>query len=132
MDELSIMVIVSVIEVGKLRDFNLEELSELWSSLSVCIDDECFFATFNPKQQSAIKKALKDVEKELSRRGAKPVNLFQMMQDDPNQAEFYLRQFSSAELFDLADNLKEFNNSQLVSDLLKLVNRQIYQRVPMA
>lgn len=132
MDELSIMLIVSVIEVGKLRDFNLEELSEFESALRVCVNDEYFFATLKPKQQQAVKDALKQVDNELTRRGCKPVNFFQLMEDDPAQVEYYLKQFKLLDLLDMAADLKEYKTSKVVEDLLKMVNRQIYNLIPVA
>ncbi len=132
MEKFEILLIVAVVEVGNLRDFDLEELSELWAALTVCMDDECFFATFEEDQQQAIKKALKDIEDELKHRGSKPLNFFKMMQENPAQVEFYLKQFDLAKLMDLAKDLQEFAKSQVVADFLKLVNKQIYQRIPVA
>lgn len=132
MEKLDILLIVAVIDVGKLGDFSLEELSELWSSLSVCLGDEYLLATFEPKQQEEIRAALKKVEDELRRRHCQPVNLFQLMQENPAQAEYYLKQFSLPKLLDLSDDLEEYKNSKLVTDLLKLVNKQIYRMIPVA
>lgn len=132
MEKFEILLIVAIVEVGNLRDFDLEELSELWAALTVCMDDEYFFATFDENQQLAIKKALKDIENELKHRGSKPLNFFKMMQENPAQVEFYLKQFDLAKLMDLANDLQEFAKSQIVADFLKLVNKQIYQRIPVA
>lgn len=132
MEKFEILLIVAIVEVGNLRDFDLEELSELWAALTVCMDDEHFFATFEEDQQLAIKKALKDIEDELKHRGSKPLNFFKMMQENPAQVEFYLKQFDLAKLMDLANDLQEFAKSQIVADFLKLVNKQIYQRIPVA
>ena len=132
MEKFEILLIVAIVEVGNLRDFDLEELSELWAALTVCMDDEYFFATFEEDQKEAIKKALRNIEDELKRRGSKPLNFFKMMQENPAQVEFYLKQFDLAKLMDLANDLQEFAKSQIVADFLKLVNKQIYQRIPVA
>ena len=132
MDKLEILLIVAVVEVGNLRNFNLEDLSTLWAALTVCMDDEYFFATFEEDQKEAIKKALRNIEDELKRRGSKPLNFFKMMQENPAQVEFYLKQFDLEKLMDLANSLQEFANAQIVADFLKLVNRQIYRLIPVA
>ncbi|MBQ7633726.1 MAG: hypothetical protein IJS88_06410 [Alphaproteobacteria bacterium] len=132
MEITEIMLIVAVVEVGQLEDFDVEELSEFWSALTVCMDDEYFFATFNDKQKTAVKEALKKVENELKHRGGKPVNFFKLIQEDPSQVEYYLKQFDLNKLLELAGDLKEFEKSQVVADLLKLVNKRIYQLIPVA
>ncbi len=132
MEVTEIMLIVAVIEVGQLEDFDMEELSEFWSALTICMDDEYFFATFNDKQKTAVKEALKKVEDELKRRGGKPVNFFKLMQENPSQVEHYLKQFDLIKLLELVDDLKDFEKSQVVTDFLKLVNKRIYQLIPVA
>lgn len=132
MEKMEILLIVAVVEVGNLRCFDLEELSELWAALTVCMDDECFFATFDDDQQQAIKEALKNLENELKHRGSQPLNFFRMMQENPAQVEYYLKQFDLQKLLDLANDLEEYKNSKIVADFLKLVNNQIYQRIPVA
>lgn len=132
MEKMEILLIVAVVEVGNLRCFDLEELSELWAALTVCMDDECFFATFDDDQQQAIKEALKNLENELKHRGSQPLNFFRMMQENPAQVEYYLKQFDLQKLLDLANDLEEYKSSKIVADFLKLVNNQIYQRIPVA
>lgn len=132
MEKLEILLIVAVVEVGNLRCFDLEELSELWAALTVCMDDECFFATFDDDQQQAVKQALKNLEDELKHRGSQPLNFFKMMQENPAQVEYYLKQFDLQKLLDLANDLEEYKSSKIVADFLKLVNQQIYQRIPVA
>ncbi len=132
MEKFEILLIVAVVEVGNLRDFDLEELSELWAALTVCMDDEYFFATFDEDQKAAVKEALQSVEDELKHRGSKPLNFFKMMQENPAKVEYYLKQFDLPKLMDLAKDLEDFKSSQIVADFLKLVNKQIYQRIPVA
>ena len=132
MEKIEIILIVAVIDVGRLRDFTVEELSSFESALTICVNDEYFFATFEPKQQEEIKNALKKVDNELRRRGFEPVNFFKLTQENPARVEYYLKQFSLAELLDMADDLKEYKKSQLVCDFLKLVNKRIYQLAAMA
>ncbi len=132
MQKLEIILIVTVIEVGKLQYFTVEELSEFWSALSICTDEPQFFATFSAKEQQAVKKALKNVERELERRGRKPVNFFQLMKENPLQVEIYLKQFNLIELLDMENDMKEYESSEMVHDFLKLVRKQIYNHIPVA
>ncbi|MBQ9270791.1 MAG: hypothetical protein IJ218_00800 [Alphaproteobacteria bacterium] len=132
MHKIEIMLLVAVVEIGELGKFSLEDLSEFWSALTVCRDDKEFFALFNDKEQQAVRKALEQVETELRHRHKEPVNFFQLMQENPAKVEFYLRQFSLAQLLDLEADLREFDTSQVVADFIKLVKRQIYRLVPVA
>lgn len=128
--KIDILFLVAVVEVGKLSDFTLEELSEFWSALTICRDDEDFFALFDAKEKESIIKALRQVEDELRHRHKEPVNFFQLMQSNPLKVEQYLKEFSLETLLDLEADLKEFDKSAIVADFLKLVRKQIYWLIP--
>ncbi|MBP5398793.1 MAG: hypothetical protein J6Y53_00045 [Alphaproteobacteria bacterium] len=130
--KIDILFLIAVIEVGKLSDFTLEELSEFWSTLTVCRDDEEFFTQFNAKEKESVINALKQVEDELRHRNKEPVNFFRLMQENPTRVELYLREFSLETLLDLETDLKEFDKSAIVADFLKLVRKQIYKRIPVS
>lgn len=126
------MLIAAVVAVGRLEEFDLEELSSMWSALIVAHDDEKFFATFDAEQQKDVSDALKAVEKELKRRNCQPLNFFKMLEENPAQVEYYLKQFELEKLLELAEDLKEYKNVKLVDDFCKLVNNEIYRRIPVA
>ena len=130
--KIEIMLIVSVVEIAELKEFDLEELSEFWSALTVCRDDSDFFAEFNAKEQKAILDALKKIETELRHRHKEPVNLFQLMEENPAQVERYLDQFDLYKLLELEAELKEFKKSAIVADFLKLVRKKIYNLIPVS
>lgn len=132
MIKIELLFIVAVIEVGKLDDFTLEELSEFWSALTICRDDSDFFATFNAKEKASVIKAIEAVETELRHRHKEPVNFFQLMQENPAKVERYLKEFTLTQLLSLENDLSDFKKSAIVADFLKLVRKQIYQRVPVS
>ena len=132
MSKLEIMFLLAVVEVGELNEFTLEELSEFWSALTVCSNDNEFFASLDDKEQRAVTDAVKRLETELKRRHLEPVNsinFFQLMQENPAKVEFYLKKFSLGQLLNLEADLKEFETSDVIRDFLKLVRKQIYTRI---
>ena len=130
MNKVEILFLVAVVEVGELCNLTMEELSEIWSALTVCRDSEEFFAQFDKVEQGAIIVSIKKVEAEMKRRHAQPINFFRLMKEDPAKVEFYLKQFSTDQLLGFERDLQEFANNEIVDDLLKLVRKQIYRRVP--
>ena len=132
MNKLEVMFLVAVVEVGELNEFTLDELSEFWSALTVCCNDDEFFASLNSEEQKAVTDAVKRLETELRRRHLEPVNFFQLMQENPARVEFYLSKFSLSKLLDLEADLKGFEKSQIITDFLKLVRQQIYRRIPVS
>ncbi|MBR6356388.1 MAG: hypothetical protein IKR92_06005 [Alphaproteobacteria bacterium] len=132
MNKLEVMFLVAVVEVGELNEFTLEELSEFWSALTVCYNDNEFFASLDSEEQKAVTDAVKRLETELRRRHLEPVNFFQLMQENPARVEFYLSKFSLSKLLDLEADLQTFEKSQIIADFLKLVKKQIYRRIPVS
>ena len=132
MNKLEVMFLVAVVEVGELNEFTLEELSEFWSALTVCSNDNEFFASLDDKEQRAVTDAVKRLETELKRRHLEPVNFFRLMQENPARVEFYLSKFSLSKLLDLEADLQTFEKSQIIADFLKLVKKQIYRRIPVS
>lgn len=130
--KIDILFLIAVVEVGKLSDFTLEELSEFWSALTICRDNEEFFAKFSAKEKESVNKALQQIEDELRHRHKEPVNFFQLMENNPTKVGLYLKEFSLENLLDLEADLKEFDKSAIVADFLKLVRKQIYQRIPVS
>ena len=130
MKKFDIIFLIAVVEVGDLSNFTLDELSDFWSAFTVCRNDKKFFAEFSAKEKKDIIAALEKLEAELKRRNKEPVNFFQLMQDDPEKVEWYLKKFSLMQLLELDRELKEFKKSAIVVDFLKLVRKQICQRVP--
>ncbi len=130
MNKLEVMFLVAVVEVGELNEFTLDELSEFWSALTVCCNDNEFFASLNSEEQKAVTNAVKRLEAELKKRHLEPINFFQLMQENPAQVEFYLRKFSLSALLNLEADLEGFEKTQIVTDFLKLVKKQIYRRIP--
>ena len=129
MNKLEVMFLVTVVEVGELREFTLEELSEFWAALTVCLNNKELFATFDRKEQTAVTDAVKKLEAELRSRHKEPVNFFQLMQENPAKVEFYLKKFSLGQLLDLEADLKEFETSDIIKDFLRLIHKQIYTRI---
>ena len=130
--KIEVLFLVAVVDVGDLRDFTLEELSEFWSTFTICRDDKKFFAKFNAKEKKSVINALNQVETELRHRNKEPVNFFQLMQENPLKVEFYLKEFTLENLLSLEADLKEFKKSAIIADFLKLVRKQIYQRIPVS
>ena len=130
MEKIEILLIMTVAEAADLTRFSLEDLSDFWSSLSICCSDEYFFDSFfDEKEQERIKNSLERVEAELKRRHKEPVNFFQLIQTNPDRVEYYLKHFDNARLLELETDLQEYQNSKLVAALLKLVRKQIYRRI---
>lgn len=132
MSKLDIIFLLAVVEVGDLKGFSLDELSEFWSAFTVCRNDKKFFAEFSAEEQKDIIAALEKVERELKSRNREPVNFFQLMQDNPTKVELYLKKFSLEQLFTLESDLKDFQKSKIVTDFLKLVKKEIYRRIPVS
>lgn len=132
MNRIAILFLVTLVEVGELGKFNLEELSEIWAALTVCRDDRKLFGEFSTKEKKDVIAAIEKVETELRHRHKEPVNFFQLMQDNPEKVEFYLSKFTLQQLFELEKELKDFKKSKIVVDFLKLVKKQIYRRVPVS
>ena len=132
MQKIEIILLVTVVEVGDLTGFNVDELSEFWAAFTLCRNDENFFAEFSAKEQKSIIDALQKVEHELRKRHKEPVNFFQLMQDNPAKVEFYLKKFSLSQLLTLERDLCDFSASEIVADFLKLVKKQIYKLIPVS
>ncbi|MBQ8481481.1 MAG: hypothetical protein IJ532_02990 [Alphaproteobacteria bacterium] len=123
---------IAVVECAELTGFNTEELFEFWINLSNCAADEDFFDEFEDKEQHSIKNCISLLEKEFKRRGFRPINLFQMMRDNPNDVARVLRHSNLEQLMNLEANLKEFEQNDTIENLLRLIRERMMQIIPMA
>ena len=132
MEKIDILLMIAVVECAELNGFKTEELFEFWINLTNCMADEDFFDEFEDKEQCSIKNCVTLLEKEFKRRGFKPINLFQMVQDNPNDVARILRHSNLEQLMAMEANLKSFKPTDLVKSLLRLVRERMMQIIPMA
>ncbi len=132
MEKIDILLMIAVVECAELNGFKTEELFEFWINLTNCMADEDFFDEFEDKEQCSIKNCVTLLEKEFKRRGFKPINLFQMVQDNPNDVARILRHSNLEQLMAMEANLKIFEPTDLVKSLLRLVRERMMQIIPMA
>ena len=132
MEKIDILLMIAVVECAELNGFKTEELFEFWINLTNCIADENFFDEFENKEQCSIKNCVTLLEKEFKRRGFKPINLFQMVQDNPNDVARILRHSNLEQLMTMEANLMIFEPTDLVKSLLRLVRERMMQIIPMA
>lgn len=132
MEKIDILLMIAVVECAELNGFKTEELFEFWINLTNCMTDEDFFDEFEDKEQCSIKNCVTLLEKEFKRRGFKPINLFQMVQDNPNDVARILRHSNLEQLMAMEANLKIFEPTDLVKSLLRLVRERMMQIIPMA
>ncbi len=132
MEKIDILLMIAVVECAELNGFKTEELFEFWINLTNCMADEDFFDEFEDKEQCSIKNCVTLLEKEFKRRGFKPINLFQMVQDNPNDVARILRHSNLEQLMAMEANLKIFKPTDLVKSLLRLVRERMMQIIPMA
>lgn len=132
MEKVDILLMIAVVECAELTGFKAEELFEFWINLSNCAASDDFFDEFEDKEQRSIKNCISLLEKEFKRRGFKPINLFQMMKDNPNDVARVLRHSSLEQLINLEANLQDFEQNDLIKNLLRLVRERMMQIIPMA
>ena len=132
MEKVDILLMIAVVECAELAGFRTEDLFEFWINLSNCAANEDFFDEFEDKEQRSIENCVSLLEKEFKRRGFKPINLFQMMKDNPNDVARVLRHSSLEQLINLEANLQDFEQNDLIKNLLRLVRERMMQIIPMA
>lgn len=129
---IDILLMVAVVQCADLTGFKTDELFEYWTNLSNAAADEDFFDEFEEKDQISIKGCVGLLEREFIRRGFKPVNLFQMLKDNPRQLEKLLGKFDLEKLLALQENLKFMKQTQLVENFQRLINGKIMEIIPVA
>ena len=129
---IDVLLMVAVVQCADLTGFKTDELFEFWINLSNAAADEEFFDEFEEKDQTSIKACVELLEREFKHRGFKPVNLFQMMKDNPGKLEKILRAFDLEKLLALQENLSLMKQTNLVKNFLTLVNDRIMQIIPVA
>ncbi|MBR1600598.1 MAG: hypothetical protein IJ677_03375 [Alphaproteobacteria bacterium] len=132
MEKIDILLMIAIVECAELNGFTTEELFEFWINLSNCATDDEFFSCFEENEQSSIKKCVTLLEKEFKRRGFKPVNLFQMMSDNPANVARILRHSSLEQLMAMDANLQVFEQTDLIKNFRKLILERMMQIIPMA
>lgn len=129
---IDVLLMVAVVQCADLSVFKTDELFEFWINLSYAAADEDFFDMFDEKDQVSIKGCVDLLEREFKSRGFKPVNLFQMMKDNPHQLKKLLSNFDLEKLLALQENLKLMKQTQLVENFLRLINNRIMEIMPVA
>lgn len=129
---IDILLMVAIVQCADLSGFKTDELFEFWVNLSNAAADEDFFDEFEEKDQISIKGCIGLLEREFKHRGFKPVNLFQMMKDNPRQLERLLKSFDLEKLLALQENLTLMKQTNLVKSFLQLINERIMQVIPVA
>lgn len=132
MYKVDILLMIAVVECGDLTRFKTDELFEFWVNLSNCAADDEFFDEFDDHEQCSIKRCVSLLEKEFKNRGFKPVNLFQMMKENPNHLAQLLRTFNLEKLMALESNLQGFEQTNLIKNFRKLIQERMMQIIPMA
>lgn len=129
---IDILLMVTVVQCADLTDFKTEELFEFWINLSNCSADDDFFDEFEEKDQQSIKGCVTLLENEFKRRGFKPVNLLQMMKDNPNNLYRILKSFDLEKLLALQENLKLMRQTKLIKGFLALIEERVMAIIPVA
>jgi len=132
MYKVDILLMIAVVECAELSRFKTDELVEFWINLSHCAADDEFLAEFEDHEQESIKKCVTLLEEEFKKRGFKPVDLFQMMRDNPNDVVKVLSSFNLDKLLVLEKNLNDFEQTELVKNFLKLIRQRMMQIVALA
>ena len=129
---IDILLMVVIVQCADLTGFKTEELFEFWINLSNCSADDDFFDEFEEKDQQSIKGCVALLENEFKRRGFKPVNLLQMMKDNPNNLHRILKSFDLEKLLALQENLKLMKQTKLIKNFLALIEERIMAIIPVA
>lgn len=132
MYKVDILLMIAVVECADLSRFKTEELFEFWVNLSNCATDDDFLDEFEDNEQQSIKRCVTLLEQEFKRRGFKPINLFQMMKDNPNNVAKLLRSFDLEKLLALESNLKALEQTELTKNFIRLINERLMQIIPVA
>ena len=132
MFKVDILLMIAVVECGDLSLFKTEELFEFWVNLSNCAADDDFFDEFEDREKNSIKNCITQLEREFKHRGFKPVNLFLLMKENPNNVARILKSFDLSKLLALNDNLKSLEQTNLIKNFRKLIDERIMQIIPVA
>lgn len=132
MYKIDVLLMIAVIECAELSGFKTDELVEFWITLSHCAADDDILDEFEENKQKSIKNCVALLEAEFKRRGFKPVDLFQMMRDNPGDVVKILRSFNLERLLVLEKNLQDFEQTELVKNFLRLIRQRMMQIVALA
>lgn len=132
MYKVDILLMIAVVECAELSKFKTDELVEFWITFSHCAADADILDEFEENEQKSIKNCVALLEAEFKRRGFKPVDLFQMMRDNPGDVVKILRSFNLEKLLVLEKNLQDFEQTELVKNFLRLIRQRMMQIVALA
>lgn len=132
MYKVDILLMIAVVECAELSKFKTDELVEFWITLSHCAADSDILDEFEDHERESIKRCVTLLVAEFKRRGFKPVDLFQMMRDNPGDVVKVLSTFNLEKLLVLEKNLQDFEQTELVKNFLRLIRQRMMQIVALA
>lgn len=132
MYKVDVLLMIAVVECAELSKFKTNEIVEFWITLSHCAADSDILDEFEDQERESIKRCVNLLVAEFKRRGFKPVDLFQMMRDNPGDVVKVLSTFNLEKLLVLEKNLQDFEQTELVKNFLRLIRQRMMQIVALA
>lgn len=123
MTNVEIMLTCVVLENSDLNTFQNEELFEFWVNLTNCAASDRLMDEFEDGYQEKIMLCIELLQKEFNRRGFQAVNLFEMFKKNPKEVEKMLTAQEMSHLFTMETNLRELRQNDVVTELIKIINR---------